>query len=134
MPDKEKVIKGFECCHVMVHDLGPDKTSCGICPYKDIQTEEQINLGGIECIAVLHDDALALLKEHRWHMLTEDDDGIIHGLPGDDGQYLMTDGKDIWIDDYVDGVEDGIFLDSGRDIREIMAWTYMPEIPKKDRR
>ena len=134
MPDKEKVIKGFECCHVMVHDLGPDKTSCGICPYKDIQTEEQIDLGGIECIAVLHDDALALLKEQGWHMLTEDDDGIIHGLPGDDGQYLMTDGEDIWIDDYVDGVEDGIILDSGKDIREIMAWMYMPEIPKKDRR
>ena len=65
MPDREKVIKGFECCHVMVHDLGPDKTSCGICPYKDVQTEEQIDLGGIECIAVLHDDAMALLKEQR---------------------------------------------------------------------
>jgi hypothetical protein len=65
MPDREKVIKGFECCHVMVHDLGPDKTSCGICPYKDVQTEEQIDLGGIECIAVLHDDALALLKEQE---------------------------------------------------------------------
>ena len=63
MINREKVIKGFECCHVMVHDLGPDKTSCGICPYKDVQTEEQIDLGGIECIAVLHDDALALLKE-----------------------------------------------------------------------
>lgn len=62
MLDREKVIKGFECCNVMVHDLGPDKTSCGICPYKDVQTEEQIDLGGIECIAVLHDDALALLK------------------------------------------------------------------------
>lgn len=77
---------------------------------------------------------LALLKEQEWHMLTEDDDGIIHGLPGDDGQYLMTDGKDIWIDDYVDGVADGIILDSGRDIREITAWMYMPELPKKDRR
>lgn len=65
MVDREKVIKGFECCHVMVHDLGPDKASCGICPYKDIQTEEQIDLGGIECIAVLHDDALALLKEQE---------------------------------------------------------------------
>ena len=65
MIDRDKVIKGFECCHVMVHDLGPDKTSCGICPYKDVQTEEQIDLGGIECIAVLHDDALALLKEQE---------------------------------------------------------------------
>ena len=78
-------------------------------------------------------DAISMLKEQEWHMLTEDDDGIIHGLPGDDGQYLMTDGKDIWIDDYVDGVADGIILDSGRDIREITAWMYMPELPKKNR-
>ena len=80
------------------------------------------------------EDVLALLKEQAWHMLTEDDDGIIHGLSGDDGRYLMTDGKDIWIDDYVDGVADGIILDSGRDIREITAWMYMPELPKKNRR
>ena len=72
--------------------------------------------------------------ELLWKVLTEDADGVIHGLPGDDGQYIMTDGKDIWIDDYVDGVEDGIILDSGRDIREIAAWMYMPELPKKDRR
>ena len=78
-------------------------------------------------------EALILLKGQKWNLLKEDADGIIHGLPGDDGQYLMTDGKDIWIDDYVDGVADGIILDSGRDIREITAWMYMPELPKKDR-
>ena len=61
--DIDKITKGFECCHVMVHDLGPDKSECGICPYKNIQTEEQINLGGIECIAALHDDASELIAE-----------------------------------------------------------------------
>jgi hypothetical protein len=75
-----------------------------------------------------------LLKKQEGNLLTEDDDGIIHGLPGDDGQYLMTDGKDIWIDEYVDGVADGIILDSGRDVREISAWMYMPELPKKEGR
>ena len=79
-------------------------------------------------------DAICLLKEQGWYLLTEDADGIIHGLPGDDGQYLMTDGEEIWIDDYMDGVADGIFLDSGRDIRDITAWMYMPKLPKKDRR
>ena len=72
-----------------------------------------------------------LLKEQEWKLITEDSDGILHGLPGDDGTYLMTDGKDIWIDEYVDGVDDGIFLDSGRDIREIKAWMYMPELPEQ---
>ena len=71
-----------------------------------------------------------LLKEQEWNMLTEDTNGLVCGLPGDDGTYLMTDGKDIWIDDYVDGVDDGVWLDSGRDIREIKAWMYMPKLPK----
>lgn len=78
--------------------------------------------------------AITLLKEQEWKLITEDSDGILHGLPGDDGTYLMTDGKDIWIDEYVDGVADGIFLDSGRDIREIKAWMYMPELPKQEGR
>ena len=118
MPDRNKVIKGLEVCT-------SKPCYCTDCPYKAnccLDSQEVM------------EDALALLKEQEWHMLTEDDDGIIHGLPGDDGQYLMTDDKDIWIDDYVDGVEDGIILDSGRDIREITAWMYMPELPKKDRR
>ena len=77
-------------------------------------------------------DFETIVKEREWHILTEDNDGIIHGLPGDDGQYIMTDGKDIWIDDYVDGVDDGVWLDSGRDIREIRAWMYMPDLPILD--
>ena len=83
--------------------------------------------GGGVCNTVL-----SFLKEHEWHMLTEDNDGIIHGLPGDNGQYLLTDGNDIWIDDYIDGVDDGVWLDSGRDIREIKAWMYMPDLPILD--
>lgn len=123
MADKEKVIKGLSICrHKMIC-----QETCMECPYIYDKRSKQSN-----CEGVLHDDALSLLKEHEWHTLTEDRDGIIHGLPGDDGQYLMTDGKDIWIDDYVDGVADGIILDSGRDIREITAWMYMPELPKKD--
>lgn len=123
MADREKVIKGLETCSDVYY--GADG-ACSSCPYS------QIN--GDRCLAELVHDAIGLLKEQEWHMLTEDDDGFIYGLPGDDGQYLMTDGKDIWIDDYMDGVDDGIFLDSGRDIREITAWMYMPELPKKDRR
>jgi len=74
---------------------------------------------------------VALLKDQEWHMLAEDDDGIIHGLPVYDDQYIMTNGKDVWMDGYVDGIADGIILDSGRDIREITAWMYTPELPKK---
>jgi len=101
------------------------------------RAKEQSEEYGLDRILVdfqAADMILELLKEQEWNLLTEDDDGIIHGLPGDDGQYLMTDGKDIWIDDYVDGVDDGIMLDSGRDIREITAWMYRPELPKLDRR
>ena len=120
MPDREKVIEKLESLR-------------GICNAK---SDMAIGIGKIAWAEYANaaDDALTLLKEQGWNVLTEDADGVIHGLPGDDGQYLMTDGKDIWIDDYVDGVADGIILDSGRDIREITAWMHMPELPKKDRR
>ena len=122
--DKEKVIKGLETC---IKNIDRE---CPIgCTYHEICTKYE---GSAVFQPVLR-DTLDMLKKQEWHMLTEDRDGIIHGLPGDDGRYLMTDGKDIWIDDYVDGVEDGIFLDSGRYIREITAWMYMPELPKKER-
>lgn len=126
MNDREKVIKGLEVC---LNNI--DQQDCpNDCPYiSDCSKYENRVI-----FQPLMRDALVLLKEQGWHMLTEDDDSTIHGLPGDDGQYLMTDGKDIWIDDYVDGVADGIILDSGRDIREITAWMYMPELPKQDRR
>lgn len=78
------------------------------------------------------DEIIKQVKEYQWNRLTVDSDGIVHGLPGDDGQYLMTDGEDIWIDDYMDGVEDGVFLDSGRDVREIKAWMEMPDLPEDE--
>ena len=110
-------------------DLLAEFNYCG----KEVPKRKSITNDDIRFYAWLCRSAYARLKEQEWHMLTEDDDGIIHGLPGDDGRYFMTDGKDIWIDDYVDGVADGIILDSGRDIREIKAWMYMPELPKTNR-
>lgn len=106
MTDRGKVIKGLECCvkgDACISD----------CPY---YKEEPMTDG--RCITAMQADILALLKEQAWNILTVDANGVIHGLPGDDGPYLMTDGKDTWIDFLVDGVADGIILDSGRDIRE----------------
>ena len=114
MTELEKVIKGLESLYDRL-----------------LKAAKQDPIAMLDASMVA--DATILLKEQEWNVLTEDAEGVIHGLPGDDGQYLMTDGKDIWIDDYVDGVADGIILDSGRDIREITAWMYMPELPKKDR-
>jgi len=124
MSDLEKTIKGLE-----------EISDYFFSVYHHSKDREEINKSKDRCDAV--EDAISMLKEQeaqKWNLLTEDADGIIHGLPGDDGQYLMTDGKDIWIDDYVDGVDDGIFLDSGRDLREIKAWMYMPELPKQEGR
>ena len=122
MTDREKVIKAIENC------IGQPK--CKDCHWEDCEVEHEV----VNSVPYgLMRDALAFLKEQEWHMLTEDNDGIIHGLPGDDGQYIMTDGKYIWVDEYVDGVTDGIILDSGRDIREITAWMYMPKLPEEGR-
>ena len=123
MSDREKVLNGLRCLSGYKEMV---ENPCAGCGYIDCQTYAI-------CIAQVAADALELLKEQGWNLIAEDDDGIIHGLPGDDGQYLMTDGKDIWIDDYADGVDDGVFLDSGRDIREVKAWMYMPELPNANK-
>lgn len=53
----------------------------------------------LECLLQKYDELKekydALLKEQGWTPIMEDGDGYLHGIPGDDGQYLMTDGKDI---------------------------------------
>lgn len=116
MAEREKVIKGLE----LLKDFLGDRL-----PGKRVVFNSYVGIAN---------DAIVLLKEQEWELITEDSDGILHGLPGDDGIYLMTDGKEIWIDEYVDGVDDGIFLDSGRDIRDIKAWMYMPELPKQEGR
>lgn len=125
MPDREKVIKGLE---ILLN--GCEYIHCDDCCF--FISAKPIRCGLRE--KQIQEDAISLLKEQEWHLLTEDADGFIHGLPGDDGQYLMTDGKEIWIDDYVDGVDDGVWLDSGRDVREIKAWMYMPDLPKQEGR
>ena len=108
--DRDKVFDAFRNCIT--------EPKCRDCPWETCEEFHQTKKIPLDlCL-----DILKLLKEQGWHLLTEDDDGFIHGLPGDDGQYLMTDGKEIWIDDYVDGVDDGVWLDSGRDVREIKAW------------
>ena len=127
--DREKVIKALECRKNADKRCGNPCEDIGLCHYATAirGLDGEIYRPFICDRERICADAITLLKEQAWHLLTEDADGIIHGLPGDDGQYLMTDGKDFWIDDYVDGVTDGIFLDSGRDIREIKAWMYLPE-------
>ena len=123
MPDIEKVFDAIRNCIT--------EPKCKDCPWEEC---EKVGCKRVTVPVTLMFDVLNVLKEQEWNLLTEDDEGIIHGLPGDDGQYLMSNGKDIWIDWYVDGVVDGIMLDSGRDIREITAWMNMPELPKKVRR
>ncbi len=122
MINRGKILKGLECCAETISKACPME-----CPFWD---ECMAKDDGSNMYSVMQ-AALELLKEQGWNVLTEDTEGVIHGLPGDDGRYIMTDGKDIWIDDYVDGVADGIILDSGRDIREITAWMYTPELPEQ---
>lgn len=55
MPDREKVMRGLECC--CTHIVG---MSCGNCPYEIEQREDE---GISDCTSVLAYDALALLKQ-----------------------------------------------------------------------
>ena len=57
MPDREKVMRGLECC--CTHIVG---MSCGNCPYEIEQREDE---GISDCTSVLAYDALELLKEQE---------------------------------------------------------------------
>lgn len=52
MTDREKVIKGIECCLTL-------DSSCGECPYYSYEDIQEL-----DCERNLRHDALALLKEH----------------------------------------------------------------------
>ena len=58
MIDKNKVIKGLECClrEVKPHDTNP----CEDCPYYDIDTATSS-----KCIDIIQSEALALLKASK---------------------------------------------------------------------
>ena len=59
MPDREKVIKGLETCRTRVN--------CKECPYAyDGRANDSY------CEAVLHNDAIALLKEQQEIVLCKD--------------------------------------------------------------
>ena len=51
MPDREKVMRGLECCY---------NNNCGACPYSAI----------IKCQHKLHSDALAFLREQEARVLS----------------------------------------------------------------
>lgn len=63
MPDREKVVKGLECCAT-----GNSVKSCQVCPYYNTKHEgEPICMDGL-----LIRDAYVLLKEQEPHVLTID--------------------------------------------------------------
>lgn len=57
MIDREKVIKGLECC-LAVKNAGTQ--TCFDCPYRELDGKENVS-----CEDWLMDDALALLKEQQ---------------------------------------------------------------------
>ena len=63
MADKQKVIKGLECCIVRNPD---DRMRCSDCPYRD---------PGTYCLNRLKHDALAVLMEHEEPTVTIADNG-----------------------------------------------------------
>lgn len=60
MPDREKVIKGLECCSAMSGD------ECRRCPYSSDCRDEILPVGMVH----LANDALELLKEQEPRVLT----------------------------------------------------------------
>ncbi len=64
MPDKEKVIKGLECCKWSRQNVKPEKNKCDECPYKDQNIMNAFSVWR-SCTNALAEEALILLKEQE---------------------------------------------------------------------
>jgi hypothetical protein len=62
MTDKEKVIKGLECCRWSRQNVQPEKKKCDECPYKDRNIMNAYTVWQ-SCTNVLAGETLVLLKE-----------------------------------------------------------------------
>lgn len=64
MTDREKIIKGLECCKWSRQNINPEKVMCNECPYKD-KTIMNAYTVWQSCTNILAGEALALLKEQE---------------------------------------------------------------------
>ena len=84
MADREKVIKGLECCCEHIEGM-----NCDHCPYDEEQTEiGQIN----QCTSALSYDALELLKEqsNTMNKLRGTMEDMKDGIASEAVSYLLT--------------------------------------------
>ena len=77
MTEREKVIKGLECCKWSRQNVKPKKNKCDECPYKDQDIRNAIAVWR-SCTNVLAIDALSLLKEYE--QAIKEKDGTISNL------------------------------------------------------
>jgi len=64
MVDRNKVIKGLECCKWSRQNVKPEKNKCDECPYRD-QDIMSAFVVWKSCTNVLARDAISLLKEQE---------------------------------------------------------------------
>lgn len=64
MTNKERVIKGLECCKWSRQNVQPEKKKCDECPYKDKNIMNAFSVWR-SCTNVLAGEALALLKDQE---------------------------------------------------------------------
>ena len=76
IPDREKVIRGLECCY---------NNNCGACPYSAIK----------KCQHKLHSDALALLREQEARVMTWDE--LMMCANGDPAFIEASDRSGCWV-------------------------------------
>lgn len=66
----------------------------------------------------------------EWNVISEDDDGVLVGLPGEEGEYLFTDGKSVLIAELCMDVDDDgqlVCWVDGWDIDIVTAWMPLPK-------
>lgn len=67
-------------------------------------------------------------KVGEWNVITYcEEDGYLYNLPEDGQRVLVSYKGHVSEEEFIDGGEDGVYLDSGMDVDVGMAWQPLPE-------
>ena len=72
MNQREKVLKGLECCRWSMQNVKPEKWKCDECPYKDTSILNSYTVWQ-KCVNVLARDAYYLLNGDKLRQLPSEE-------------------------------------------------------------
>lgn len=90
--------------------------------------------GRIAASGDVKDETVWNTRPDQWIKFTVDDKTYTNPIPSDEDEVLVTDGKEVWLDTFINDGIDGCYFDSGYEIvPDATCWQPLPEPPEGDK-